>query len=54
MISSDVGAAFDPMHADVYDKRSNPFFGKVWCSTNTQVPEEKVVPMMRMQNTSQN
>ena len=28
MISSDVGAAFDPMHADVYDKRSNPFFGK--------------------------
>lgn len=28
MISSDVGAAYDPMYADVYDKKSNPFFGK--------------------------
>ncbi len=27
MISSDVGAAYDPMYADVYDKKSNPFFG---------------------------
>jgi aspartyl aminopeptidase len=28
MISSDVGAAFDPMYADVYDKKSSSFFGK--------------------------
>ncbi|MBU3839438.1 MAG: aminopeptidase [Candidatus Ruminococcus intestinipullorum] len=27
MISSDVGAAYDPMYSDVYDKKSNPFFG---------------------------
>lgn len=27
MISSDVGAAFDPMYADVYDKKSSSFFG---------------------------
>lgn len=27
MISSDVGAAYDPMYAEVYDRRSNPFFG---------------------------
>ena len=28
MISSDVGAAYDPMYADVYDKKSSSFFGK--------------------------
>lgn len=28
MLSSDVSAAFDPMYADVYDKRSSCFFGK--------------------------
>lgn len=28
MISSDVGAAFDPMYADAYDKKSSSFFGK--------------------------
>lgn len=28
MISSDVGAAYDPMYADAYDKRSSSFFGK--------------------------
>lgn len=28
MISSDVGAAFDPLYADAYDKKSSPFFGK--------------------------
>lgn len=28
MISSDVGAAFDPMYAEVYDKKSSSFFGK--------------------------
>lgn len=28
MISSDVSAAFDPMYADVYDKKSSCFFGK--------------------------
>lgn len=27
MISSDVGAAYDPMYADVYDKKSSSFFG---------------------------
>lgn len=27
MISSDVGAAYDPMYSDVYDKKSSPFFG---------------------------
>lgn len=27
MISSDVGAAYDPMYADAYDKKSSPFFG---------------------------
>ena len=26
-ISSDVGAAYDPMYADVYDKKSSSFFG---------------------------
>ena len=55
MISSDVGAAFDPMHADVYDKRSNPFFGKGNGAQQThRCQRKKVVPMMRMQNTSQN
>ena len=28
MISSDVGAAYDPHYADVYDKKSSAFFGK--------------------------
>ncbi len=28
MISSDVGAAYDPMYADVYDKKSSSFFGR--------------------------
>ena len=28
MISSDVGAAYDPLYPDAYDKRSSPFFGK--------------------------
>lgn len=28
MISSDVGAAYDPMYADAYDKKSSSFFGK--------------------------
>jgi aspartyl aminopeptidase len=28
MISSDVGAAYDPLYADAYDKRSSAFFGK--------------------------
>ncbi|MCI8293735.1 MAG: aminopeptidase [Hespellia sp.] len=28
MISSDVGAAYDPMYSDVYDKKSASFFGK--------------------------
>ena len=28
MISSDVGAAYDPMYAEVYDKKSSSFFGK--------------------------
>lgn len=28
MISSDVSAAYDPMYADVYDKKSSGFFGK--------------------------
>lgn len=28
MISSDVSAAYDPMYADVYDKKSSSFFGK--------------------------
>ena len=27
MISSDVGAAYDPMYADAYDKKSSSFFG---------------------------
>lgn len=27
MISSDVGAAYDPIYSDVYDKRSSSFFG---------------------------
>lgn len=27
MISSDVGAAFDPLYADAYDKKSSSFFG---------------------------
>lgn len=27
MISSDVGAAYDPLYADAYDKKSSPFFG---------------------------
>jgi aspartyl aminopeptidase len=27
MISSDVGAAYDPMYSDVYDKKSSSFFG---------------------------
>lgn len=33
MISSDVSAAYDPMYADVYDKKSSSFFGKgpVFC-----------------------
>lgn len=28
MISSDVGAAYDPMYPDAYDKKSSSFFGK--------------------------
>ena len=28
MISSDVGAAYDPMYSDVYDKKSSSFFGR--------------------------
>lgn len=28
MISSDVGAAYDPMYADAYDKKSSSYFGK--------------------------
>lgn len=28
MLSSDVSAAYDPMYADVFEKRSSAFFGK--------------------------
>lgn len=50
MLSSDVSAAYDPMYAEAFEKRSAAFFGKGLVFINLPEQEERVVPMMPMQN----
>ncbi len=50
MLSSDVSAAYDPMYAEAFEKRSAAFFGKGLVFNKFTGAEERVVPMMPMQN----
>ena len=50
MLSSDVSAAYDPMFAEVFEKRSSAFLPRVWCSTNLPEAAERAGQMMQTQN----
>ena len=50
MLSSDVSAAYDPMYAEVFEKRSSAFFGKDLYLINLQEAVERADQMMQMQN----
>ena len=53
MLSSDVSAAYDPMYADVFEKRSSAFFGKGLVFNKFTGSVVRVVLMMPMQSTLQ-
>mgnify|MGYP002241202053 FL=1 len=50
MLSSDVSAAYDPMYAEAFEKRSAAFFGRGWYSINLPEQEARAARMMLMQN----
>ena len=53
MLSSDVSAAYDPMYADVFEKRSSAFSEKDLYLINSPEAVVRVVLMMPMQSTLQ-